>query len=317
MPNHTGHETDSTMGVWRGRIADMATPATVDATTVSFFYVGLGVTVLIAAITIAGWKHKFLIWGLLVLGCILIGIGFAWQSLAPAVGNALAAFARADVAWFLAILASLGMVAFTQRRVMTSVRAAYDDTELRAEIGQLAASVAQAISRIGDIHERMTRLEASQKEIGDKLQGHAKVVERICWLHRADEARTVLQHVEANVTNAITSLNKVAAEGGELREKRHIRRQREGLERSLARVGLTISFSHERFDDNPYVPLDCEDGLRSEADKHEARRQMDEWKSALQSISQQANLVEMALERAKRFLVHQGAEVGDGKWLND
>jgi len=136
---------------------DINAASATDSTMVTFFYVGLSVTIMGIALTVAGWKHKAIVWGLLGLAGVLFLLAFTWQAIAtaaPPVGSALTAIARADVLWFLAILVALGMGGLSHRRMLsltrsggTQIGAAYDDSKLRTDLDSLGNQLANLDAR--------------------------------------------------------------------------------------------------------------------------------------------------------------------------
>lgn len=112
--------------------------ATTSGLTVPLFLLGAGITLAVCAITIAGWKHKFLVWGLLGVAVLLALAGIFWKPFseaAPAVSKLITDLARSQTIWFLAIVAALfSTIASTRKlqRVAGSNPSSppYDDTKL-------------------------------------------------------------------------------------------------------------------------------------------------------------------------------------------
>jgi hypothetical protein len=81
--------------------------------TIPLFLAGTGVTIIVAGISQAGWRHHLLIRGLFAVGAILVLAGVCWRLIGdhlPAVTTAVSGIATSPVAWFVVVLFALAVV---------------------------------------------------------------------------------------------------------------------------------------------------------------------------------------------------------------
>lgn len=161
----------------QGREQSMSSVAnTMPDYTVTFFLIGTSVTVAGFAIAAGGWKHKWLIRGLLAVAALLIVLAFTWQSVSralPAVGSTLSAIAAAGGLTLIALVAGLTGFAVLYRKFKS--------------LGTDAPS-RDAAPDEEDVAKRLSRLEHNHGNLRDKFTKAEPQIEAISELGESVEA---------------------------------------------------------------------------------------------------------------------------------
>jgi hypothetical protein len=86
---------------------------------IPLFLAGTGVTIIVAGISQAGWRHRLLILGLFVVGAVLVLTGVCWHligNLLPTVTTVVSGIATSPVAWFVIVMFALAMMLIRNRQ---------------------------------------------------------------------------------------------------------------------------------------------------------------------------------------------------------
>jgi hypothetical protein len=166
---------------------------------VTLFFCGTAVAVIVCAITVAGWKHKLLIWGLLGLAAALFVLAFTWETVSaalPVFGSAITSVATTGTLSFLAIVTALVVACNNHLKMRRLGNAAQPDASeagdlrrafevLREEFNEHKTHMetcysAQDKARLEGLNvlgERLTRAEQRFGSVEGNIMGAIKRVE--------------------------------------------------------------------------------------------------------------------------------------------
>lgn len=179
----------------------MAEPSTIDTTQITLFFLGSAVAVTVAAITIAGWKHKLLIWGLLLFAIILAALAFTWQQIAaqmPSLFNILTYLASPQTASFLAIMACIFTVVYARRRA-AQIADVEDGSPPSLSLEQVNGMISQALSaQIATIKDDVTALRDQSKSLMTEFQQVNEIVSDLLAKDRAEYVREQIKKIDSD-----------------------------------------------------------------------------------------------------------------------
>ena len=155
-------------------------PVPTDNLQITLFLAGVGVTVAVCAITIAGWKHKLLIWGLLAVALLFLVLAVTWPLL-PAVGRVMQAAVSAGALPFLAVLVGLAAIILVHLKAKGLRAASYDDTGLR----QRLEAVEQGLVSLDDFEARFAAFDSNNTAILRHYNKMQDVPDRLTKLEEA------------------------------------------------------------------------------------------------------------------------------------
>jgi Kef-type K+ transport system membrane component KefB len=91
---------------------------------IPLFLAGTGVTIIVAGISQAGWRHRLLILGLFAVGAVLVLAGLCWHligNLLPAVTTVVSGIATSPVAWFVIVMFALAVMLIRNRQNQAAI----------------------------------------------------------------------------------------------------------------------------------------------------------------------------------------------------